>query len=78
MDRKVKILLLAALIVGAIPAWGQRSQVRGHVSDASGAPLPAVAVVEKGTTNGVLSDASGAYSIQVPSGAVLEVTPLRK
>ena len=74
MDRKVKILLLAALIVGAIPAWGQRSQVRGHVSDASGAPLPAVAVVEKGTTNGVLSDASGAYSIQVPSGAVLEVS----
>lgn len=35
------------------------------------APLPGVNVVEKGTTNGTITDIEGQYSIVVPSGATL-------
>ncbi|MDT0645370.1 SusC/RagA family TonB-linked outer membrane protein [Zunongwangia sp. F260] len=42
-------------------------QVEGKVTDANGMPLPSVTVQEKGTSNGVLTDFDGNYSIQVSS-----------
>ncbi len=52
------------------------SQVKGKVSDAGGAPIPGVTIVEKGTSNGVISDSNGMYqiSIQKAQGAVLVFT----
>ncbi|MGE5457809.1 MAG: carboxypeptidase-like regulatory domain-containing protein, partial [Methanococcaceae archaeon] len=45
----------------------------GKVSDASGAPLPGVSVVVKGTTNGVISDADGNFTISnLPQNATLQ------
>ncbi|HET8737227.1 MAG TPA: TonB-dependent receptor plug domain-containing protein, partial [Pricia sp.] len=49
----------------------QQSTVSGTVTDDSGMPLPAVNVVEKGTTNGTSSDFDGNYSIDVSEGATL-------
>ena len=50
----------------------QQKTVTGKISDNSGLPLPGVNVLEKGTTNGVISDADGRYSISVASsGSVL-------
>lgn len=37
--------------------------VSGRVTDSSGAPLPGVSVVLKGTTNGTITDSNGNYSI---------------
>lgn len=46
--------------------------VTGRIANASGATIPGVSVVVRGTTTGTLSDADGAYSINVPDeGAVL-------
>lgn len=41
--------------------------VTGTVYDQTGAPLPGVNVIEKGTTNGTITDVNGFYSIQVNS-----------
>lgn len=50
----------------------QRSQkVTGVISDAMGS-IVGVSVVQKGTTNGTVTDIDGKYSIDVPSNATLE------
>jgi TonB-dependent starch-binding outer membrane protein SusC len=49
--------------------------VSGTITDESGSPLPGVNVVEKGTTNGTSSDASGKYALSVAdANAVLVFT----
>jgi TonB-dependent starch-binding outer membrane protein SusC len=45
----------------------QQKQVTGKISDENGKPLPGVNVVVDGTTVGVISDASGKYSINLPN-----------
>jgi iron complex outermembrane receptor protein len=47
-------------------------EVTGKVTDNAGIPLPGVNVVEKGTTNGSITDFDGVYSINVGAQAVLE------
>ena len=49
----------------------QPSRVTGRVVDQSGTPLPGVTVVEKGTTNGTVTNLDGNYTINVSEGAVL-------
>ncbi|MDR1667976.1 MAG: TonB-dependent receptor [Bacteroidales bacterium] len=44
----------------------QSVAVSGTVSEPNGDPLPGVNVTVKGTTTGVITDGSGAYSIRVP------------
>ena len=53
--------------VFSVPALAQ-TVVRGTVTDASGMPVIAAGVVESGTTNGVITDVDGNYSIRVASG----------
>jgi hypothetical protein len=49
------------------------SQIKGRVSDASGAPIPGATILEKGTSNGVISDSNGMYQLRIQKvqGAVL-------
>ncbi|MBR2326624.1 MAG: TonB-dependent receptor [Alistipes sp.] len=55
-------------------AMAQKVQVTGKVSDKDGAPLAGATVVISGTTNGVLTDNTGKYTITVPSGeSILEI-----
>ncbi|QCK16388.1 vWA domain-containing protein [Mangrovivirga cuniculi] len=42
-------------------------KVKGVVTDQSGEGIPGVNVVEKGTTNGTVTDISGAYEITLPA-----------
>ena len=60
--------------VGRPPAPAQvhpQRPVTGLVSDPENQPLPGVAVLEKGTHNGTLTDAHGLFKIKVSEGAVL-------
>lgn len=51
----------------------QQKSVSGKVSDSTGAPLPGVSVVLKGTTTGVISDGDGKYSLaRVPENSILQ------
>ena len=50
----------------------QGKKVTGKVTDSSGATLPGVSVIVKGTTTGVITDAEGNYSIiNIPANATL-------
>lgn len=51
----------------------QQSSISGKVNDTSGASLPGVSVVVKGTTTGVITDIDGKYSLpKVPENAILQ------
>ena len=45
--------------------------VTGKISDEAGFEMPGVTVLEKGTTNGTITDLQGAYTLTVKSDAVL-------
>src|SRR5579859_493048 len=63
-----KFLLLCFSFGFAISVWAQDRVVTGKVTSTDdGSPLPGVNVVLKGTTNGTVTDADGAYKITVPS-----------
>ena len=50
-------------------------KISGKITDPSGAPLPGVSVVVKGTTTGVITDVNGKYSIgNIPENAILQFT----
>ncbi|MFM8849416.1 MAG: SusC/RagA family TonB-linked outer membrane protein [Cytophagales bacterium] len=66
---------LFALLVSLSVVAQQKITVRGKISDsATGQTMPGVNVVEKGTANGVSSDAEGNYAIAVAPDAVLVYT----
>ena len=58
-----------------LPAFAQnRITVKGTIFDETGAPLIGAGVSEKGTSNGVITDIDGVYSISVNPDAVLTVS----
>ncbi|HYG03565.1 MAG TPA: TonB-dependent receptor [Chryseosolibacter sp.] len=67
----LKQFLLIVLLAVSVPAMAQQVTVTGIVKADDGTPLPGVSVVEKGTTNGTVTDADGNYSINVGDGAVI-------
>lgn len=50
-----------------VQAVMQASTVKGLVVDASGEPVIGASILEKGTTNGVITDLDGSYSLSVSS-----------
>ena len=58
---------------GQSPVNQQPKAVSGKVTDSTGAPLPGVSAVIKGTTIGTKTDANGNYSLpNVPANATLQ------
>jgi TonB-dependent starch-binding outer membrane protein SusC len=68
--RRAAILLFTLFTV---TAWSQTRTVTGVVSDATG-PIPSVSIMEKGTTNGVVTDLDGKFSLAVGKSAVLVIS----
>jgi TonB-linked SusC/RagA family outer membrane protein len=52
----------------------QKKKITGTVVDQSGEPVIGANIIEKGTTNGVISDLNGNFSLNVSPNAILEVT----
>ena len=71
-----RYLIIMIFSVVSILAMAQRTDVTGRVTDGSGEPLAGVFVLEKDTDNGTSTDASGRYSIKVPSDASLIFTSI--
>ena len=65
------LFLLMVCFVGAVTAQGQ-SIVKGTVTDSNGEPLIGVSILVKGTTNGVVSDINGGYSISAGASDVIQ------
>lgn len=57
---------------GSVKNNDQQRTISGRITDEKGQALPGVNIVEKGTTNGAISDADGRYTLNVASaGSVL-------
>lgn len=64
------VLFMALFLMNVSWAFAQLT-VTGRVQSKSGEPLIGVNVVEKGTTNGTVTDLDGNYSLQVAKGKTL-------
>ena len=70
---KAKLLLSTLFILLAASVYAQNVRVTGNVKDAqTGENVPFAAIVVKGTTSGVSTDANGNYSLDAPANATLE------
>src|SRR5579864_7958244 len=64
--------LIVLLMCGALPAVAQQKTVSGKVTSSDdGSALPGVNILEKGTSNGTVSDSDGNFTISVGSNATL-------
>ena len=74
-DFKLKmrsIVTIFLMFACALSLSAQTSAVTGIVKDAaSGEPLFGVNILQKGSTNGTITDLNGAFSLNVPSNATL-------
>ena len=71
MNSKIITCLMALLLTTTL--FAQKVTVNGTVSDNLG-PVAGASVVEKGTTNGTMTDGDGNYSLSVKKGATLEIS----
>ena len=67
-------LLLAVLLLHALLALSQSRTITGQVKDEKGNPVPFASIRLKGHGSGVMADANGAFSINVPTGATLLIS----
>ncbi len=69
-DRQILLIKSSLANTGNESITQQQKSVSGDVTDSSGATLPGVSVVVKGTTIGVITDMDGKYSFsKVPENA---------
>jgi len=53
---------------------GKKRKITGVVNDVNGEPIIGATVKEKGTNNGTVSDLDAKFSLEISSGAVLEIS----
>lgn len=67
-----RFLLLSFLfLMISSSLWAQTGTVTGKVTGPDGSGIPGVSIVVKGTTNGVITDSDGMYSIQATEGILV-------
>ncbi len=70
--KKTSIYLIALLLSMAV--IGQQRTISGSVRDEDGEPLIGATVLEKGTSNGTISDLNGAFTLSVNEGSTIIVS----
>lgn len=73
-DNKYILLLKKNGADKSIPVDQQSRIITGTVTDSNGEPIIGANVIIKGTTTGTVTDLNGKYSLEVPQGAVLQVS----
>lgn len=69
-----RLLILLAFVLMGTNAFAQTKKVTGVVVDATGETVIGASVLEKGTTNGVITDIDGNFSLTVGEDAVLQIS----
>lgn len=62
-----KYLLILCCLCASVMAFAQQQTVSGTVVDDFGQPLIGVSILEKGTTNGVITDMDGNFTLKLTS-----------
>ena len=76
MKSKLTWILTPLLALLISFSYGQEKTISGNVTDQDGLPLPGVAVLVVGTTNGTQTDFDGNYTINANVGQVLRFSYL--
>ncbi len=63
---------MICFLLTSIFAFSQEKVITGTVTDTSGEPLIGVSIIVPGTTNGLVTDLNGKYTIKVKSGDTLD------
>ena len=71
-----KILSLLTLMLITTCLFAQNITLTGKVKDKNGEILIGAVILEKGTTNGTITDVDGNYKITIPADAVVECSML--
>lgn len=70
--RRLAVAMLCFLLgLPLMLAQAQQLTVKGNVKDTTGEPMIGVSVLEKGTSNGIITDIDGNFTLQVNQGATL-------
>ena len=73
MEQLKKTFLSLALLLVSTIMYAQ-SEISGSVVDASGETIIGATVMEKGTSNGTITDFDGNFTIKVSEGTILVVS----
>ncbi|WP_047245250.1 SusC/RagA family TonB-linked outer membrane protein [Maribacter thermophilus] len=74
-----KFILKSLTILCILSSWfsfAQEITVHGIVNDETGMPIPGANVIEKGTSNGIVTDFDGVFTIDTKVGATLSISYL--
>ena len=71
MMRLSKLSIVWFLLACALPL---SAQVTGVIVDEKGEPVIGASILEKGTTNGTITDFDGNFELEVAEGAILEIS----
>ncbi len=72
---RVLLLIGCLMFFFSLGAFAQQLTVKGIVKDVSGEPIIGASVVVKGTSNGVITDFDGNFTIpKVPEGSVVDIS----
>ena len=66
-----KILLIFAMCFALLSSAYAQQAVTGTVIGEDGLGIPGVTVIQKGTSNGTITNIDGSYSLQLPSDATI-------
>ncbi|MDR3267816.1 MAG: TonB-dependent receptor [Tannerella sp.] len=69
-----KALDIATTVMSIQPSQPAKEKITGTVVDVNGEPIIGANVVEKGTTNGNITDVDGKFSLSVSDNAVLQIS----
>jgi TonB-linked SusC/RagA family outer membrane protein len=73
--KKFLLMFMFFFLAAAGVMYAQEMSVSGKITDgSSGDPIPGANVVEKGTSNGTVTDIDGNYKLSVQNGATLVVS----
>ena len=73
MEQLKKTFLSLALLLASTIMYAQ-SEISGTVVDAAGEMVIGATVMEKGTSNGTITDFDGNFKIKVNPGAILVIS----
>lgn len=67
-------IVLTRTAVDKVAQQAKMISVKGTVTDSKGEPIIGASVVEKGTTNGIITDLDGNFTLKVPENAVISIS----
>lgn len=74
MNKKGRFILMLLAFIMSVTAFAQEKRFSGTIVDEQGEPIIGASIVQKGTTNGAVSDLDGNFSISVDPSATLVIS----